>query len=302
MARVNTRASLVTGKLLRSWALPAVESTDSKEDRGRVLVIGGEREIPGAVLLAGLAALRSGAGKLQIATCKSAAVPLAIAIPEARVIGLDETGAGAILRSNASHLVEVMSESQATLIGPGMTDEQETHGLLSELLSAACKSTLILDAGALSALSDNHALLATAGANAIVTPHAGEMAKLTGRTIEEVEQDPHGVADDTARTLGVVVVLKGPDTHIVSPDGEYYRYRSGDVGLATSGSGDILAGTITGLAARGASPLQAAVWGVFLHGEAGNALVKKSGRVGYLARELLPEIPPILNRLSGSSD
>jgi NAD(P)H-hydrate repair Nnr-like enzyme with NAD(P)H-hydrate dehydratase domain len=102
--------------------------------------------------------------------------------------------------------------------------------------------------------------------------------------------------------MNVVVVLKGPETHIASPVGDHFIYRSGDVGLATSGSGDILAGVITGLAARSGDPLQSAAWGVFLHGEAGNALAKKSGRVGYLARELLDEIPPILNSLSGASD
>lgn len=302
MARDNKRGALVTQALLRSWKLPAVESTDSKEDRGRVLVVGGDREIPGAVLLAGLAALRAGAGKLQIATCASAAVHLGIAIPEARVIGLDESDKGAIKGTNAPALTEVMKQSQATAIGPGMMDEHETFVLLEQLLSLETESVVVLDAGALSSLAGNSALLATSTVRAIVTPHAGEMAKLTGSKIEHVERDPFGVADNAARTLGAVVVLKGPETHIVAPDGEYYRYKSGDVGLATSGSGDILAGTITGLAARGASPLQAAVWGVFLHGGAGNALEKKSGRVGYLARELLPEIPPLLNRLSGSSD
>lgn len=302
LARGSTGSTLITQKFLRSWKLPAVQSSDSKEDRGRVLVIGGEREIPGAVLLAGLAAMRSGAGKLQIATCESAAVQLGVAVPEARVIGLKETDAGAIKGSNAVHLSEIMNQSQATLVGPGMTNENETFILLEQLLSAATESTLVLDAGALSSLAGDSALLPTSKVHAIVTPHAGEMAKLVEVAVEDIERDPLGVADNAARTLGVVVVLKGPETHIVSPDGEYYRYKCGDVGLATSGSGDILAGIITGLAARGASPLQAAVWGVYLHGEAGNALVKKSGRVGYLARELLCEVPPLLNRLSGSSD
>ncbi len=267
-----------------------------------MLVIGGEREIPGAVLLAGIAALRAGAGKLQVATCSSAAVQLGIALPEARVIGLDETAAGAIRGRNAKKIADLMKRSHATLIGPGMADADETAALLAELLSLAEETTVILDAGALSSLADNSALLATSSVNGVITPHAGEMATLLGLNIDEVSANPFTVANEAARTLGVVVVLKGPETHIVSPDGEYYRYRSGDVGLATSGSGDTLAGTITGLAARGATPLQSSVWGVFLHGEAGNAMAKKSGRVGYLARELLSQIPPILHNLSGSAN
>lgn len=272
----------------------------SKEDRGRVLVIGGEREIPGAVLLAGLAALRAGAGKLQIATCASASVQLGVAIPEARVIGLEETNAGAIRGSNAPNLLDTVKRSHATLIGPGMTNDRENGLLLAGLLPQIDSATVVLDAGALSSLADNSALLATSSVQAIVTPHAGEMATLMGIDIAVVEKNPFQVAMDAALTLSVIVALKGPETHIVSPEGDHYRYRSGDVGLATSGSGDILAGAITGLAARGASPIQAAVWGVFLHGEAGNSRAKKSGRVGYLARELLTEIPPLLNRLSDS--
>lgn len=292
----------MTRTLLRSWKIPAAGSTDSKEDRGRVLVVGGDREIPGAVLLSGLAALRAGAGKLQIATCQSAAIHLGVAIPEARVLGLAETEAGAIKSTNSARLIDVINESDATLIGPGMMDEAETSTLLGQLLPMLKESALVLDAGAISALGRNSEVLAASSIRGVLTPHAGEMAALTGASIDEVEQDPVGIAENTARTLDVVIALKGAETHIISPEGEHFRYKSGDVGLATSGSGDTLAGIIAGLVARGALPLQAAVWGVFLHGEAGNQLAKKSGRVGYLARELLWEIPPLLNSLTDSWD
>jgi NAD(P)H-hydrate repair Nnr-like enzyme with NAD(P)H-hydrate dehydratase domain len=124
------------------------------------------------------------------------------------------------------------------------------------------------------------------------------MAAILGARLEAVLANATRCATEVARGLGATVVLKGAETQIVSPAGEQFVYRGGDVGLATSGSGDILAGIIAGLAARTSDPLQAAVWGVFVHGEAGNALAKKSGRVGYLARELLSQLPSILNRLS----
>jgi hydroxyethylthiazole kinase-like uncharacterized protein yjeF len=289
----------VTAPLLRSWPIEQPASDDSKEERGRVLVIGGEREIPGAVLLSGIASLRAGAGKLQVATCESAATHIGVAIPEARVIGLGETDNGAIRGDSADHIVEALEKSDALLIGPGMTDERETNRLVRDLLPHAGKRTVVLDAGALASLGGDLFPPAREFLT-VITPHAGEMAAILGEDIAVVRDDPAACAQKVAETLAVIVVLKGAETHIVDPGGQHYVYRGGDVGLATSGSGDILAGVIAGLAARTEDPLQAAVFGVFVHGEAGNTLAKKSGRVGYLARELLLQISPIVNRFTGS--
>jgi NAD(P)H-hydrate repair Nnr-like enzyme with NAD(P)H-hydrate dehydratase domain len=123
------------------------------------------------------------------------------------------------------------------------------------------------------------------------------MASLLGIPKERIEREPAAVAIDAARRFGAVVALKGAESWIATPDGPLYHYTGGTVGLATSGSGDTLAGVIAGLAARGASPTTAAVWGVYLHGAAGRALARRMGRVGFLARELLDEIPPLLRRL-----
>ena len=141
-------------------------------------------------------------------------------------------------------------------------------------------------------------LLRHLGGRAVLTPHAGEMASLLGQDKTHVERDPAGAARRAAADLGAVVALKGASTHIADPAGTLLRYDGGRVGLATSGSGDTLAGLVAGLAARGAAPLDAAAWGVFLHGEAGNALARRVGPIGYLARELLDEVPPIMARLA----
>jgi NAD(P)H-hydrate repair Nnr-like enzyme with NAD(P)H-hydrate dehydratase domain len=124
------------------------------------------------------------------------------------------------------------------------------------------------------------------------------MAGVLGMEKEEVEADPLAVALRAAEELGAVVALKGPDTLIAAPDGRAYRYPGGRVGLATSGSGDVLAGLVAGLLARGAEPAGAAAWGVWLHGEAGNALARRVGPIGYLARELPAEVPRLLQRLA----
>jgi ADP-dependent NAD(P)H-hydrate dehydratase len=135
------------------------------------------------------------------------------------------------------------------------------------------------------------------GGRVVVTPHAGEMAGLLGIEREAVAADPLGTAREAAAMLQSVVVLKGPVTSIVVPQGGAWSFSQGGVGLATSGSGDTLAGIVAGLLARGASPLQAALWGVYLHGEAGNRLVRAQGNLGFLARELLAEIPRIMQDL-----
>jgi hydroxyethylthiazole kinase-like uncharacterized protein yjeF len=132
---------------------------------------------------------------------------------------------------------------------------------------------------------------------AVLTPHAGEMASLLGIEKEAVEDDPATVAREAAARFGVVVALKGPETWIAEPDGTLYHYSGGSVGLATSGSGDTLAGIVAGLAARGASAAHAAVWGAYLHGAAGQALARRLAPIGYLARELLDEVPGVMRRL-----
>lgn len=299
--KLPSGVTAVTRRLLRSWPIKEPESNDSKEERGRVLVVGGDRDISGAVLLAGIASLRSGAGKLQIATCESAAISIGVAIPEARVIALPETAKGFIRGSSFSQITKAVGGTNALLIGPGMTDETQCAAFLTGIIPHVDACTLVLDAGALIPLGGSRSPLPSPGVHAIVTPHAGEMARILDIEIQSVWQNPAKCATTVAEALNVVVVLKGSDTHIVSPSGDHFIYTGGDVGLATSGSGDTLAGIIAGLAARTSESLQAAVWGVFLHGEAGNALKRKSGRVGYLARELLLEIPPIMNRLSASA-
>jgi len=292
-----SEATLVTGDLLRQMPLPRPGEDGDKEQRGRVLVIGGSLEVPGAALLAGVAALRAGAGKLQIATTRSIAPHLALAVPEALVAGLPESAAGGIAPEAAEDLVRRVARCDAVLIGPGMMDEEAVAALTARLLAEAPAAAFALDACALIGLAALQEPLRRHGGRVVVTPHAGEMAALLDITREAVVADPLGTARHAAARLQVVVVLKGGRTHIVTPQGAAWTYADGQIGLATSGSGDTLAGVVAGLLARGAPPLQAALWGVLLHGEAGNRLARKLGPLGFLARELLAEIPGLLRDL-----
>ena len=294
--RSSGRSSRVSQALLRKWPLPRHSGNDDKNERGSVLVVGGGVAIPGAVILAGIAALRAGAGKLQIATCRSIAPLIGIAVPEALSLGLDETREGLISPDAASALDALLEKSDALLVGPGMKGEQDEQQFVLRVIDR-CSTPLILDAGAIDALGASPDALHKLEGKAVVTPHSGEMSRMLGVSEEEISRDPEQISLDSASSLNAVVALKGGRTFIASPDGDLFRYDSGDVGLATSGSGDTLAGVIAGLIARGTDPLNATLWGVFLHGSAGNRLAKRMGRVGYLSRELLDEIPPVMNRL-----
>jgi len=293
------RAIAVTRALLRKLALPRPDDEGTKDERGRVLVVGGSAQVAGAVRLAGEAALRAGAGKLQLATVKSSAAALGIAVPEALVVALPEARSGELAGARAPALLSRhASEVDAMLIGPGMSSARAAHAMLGPLVGRLRRdAALILDAAGILALRSDDALLAPLDGRAVLTPHAGEMAALLDIEKEAVENEPAECARHAAKRFGAVVVLKGAESWIAAPDATTYRYTGGNVGLATSGSGDTLAGIVAGLAARGAPPLHAVVWAVYLHGSAGRALAKRVGPLGFLARELLAELPPLLRRL-----
>ena len=288
----------VTPGLLRRWPLPPLDGALGKEERGHVLVVGGSEEIPGAVMLAAIGALRAGAGKLQIATSRGVAPAVGVAVPEARVIGLAHDRRGELTATSWRALRGELERCDAALVGVGMGAPAAAVGLVRHHLRSAGAATLVVDAEALSAFGGRRRPPGSREAKVILTPHAGEMAKLWGVDREAVLADPLGLAREAAAALGAVVVLKGERTVVASPDGGAWFNTAGNLGLGTSGSGDTLSGVIAGLCARGAEPAQAAAWGVFLHARAGERLARRMGPLGFLARELLAEVPPRLARLT----
>lgn len=292
--------------LLRRWPLPQPAGDGDKEDRGHVLVLGGSREMPGPVILAATAALRAGAGKLTIATGRSVAQLVALAMPEARVLGLEENEAGGFTVQAVARLDPLADRVHAVLIGPGMQDEAATAELVHALLPRldGTSTAIMLDACAMGAL--RHPPQRWPGDQpyrfplpVVLTPHAGEMAHLTGIAKERVAAAPEHLARQMAQEWNAVVALKGATTFIAAPDGERWRHTGGNIGLAVSGSGDVLAGVIAGLAARGADLAQAVCWGVALHARAGERLAARMGTLGYLARELPGELPALLELVAG---
>lgn len=278
-------------ELVRDFPLPQVPNGD-KHDRGRLLVVAGQRSLPGAVLLCANSAMRSGAGTLKIATVESVAIQVGVAVPESLTIGLPEARDGGFAEEAIGEIAELAEDVDAVIAGPGMLESDTCEAIAATLLKT--REAVALDAGLLRSLPSADPSK-TSKAPPILLPHAGEMAALLDCEKEEVESDPVACGRRCAERYGAVTLVKGETSHIVHPDGRVWVYRGGASGLGVSGSGDALAGIVGGLLARGADPLTALLWAVLLHGEAGERLSKKVGPVGFLAREIADEIPALIS-------
>ena len=264
--------------LLRSWPLPSDEEQD-KRGRGTVLVVGGSAATPGAVLLAATAALRVGAGRLQIATAAEVVTPVAVAMPEALVVALD-----------GPELGELLACADAVAIGPGLRDDGSADDLLALVASRVPATTpLVVDALALRALARG---LGGERSHLVLTPNREELAEL----VEPVDADDDHARAAALRYGATVVCFE----RVVTPDGDVYIDDHAVPGLGTSGAGDVLAGAVAGVAARCGDGRRAAVWGAAAHLHAARRLARRIGPVGYLARELADELAPALASLAGA--
>ena len=281
--------------LLRSWPLPSHHYTD-KVERGTVLLIAGSSRTPGAALLAGVAALRVGAGRLQIATMGAAADELAVAVPEALVERIESTREGQINRSvTEDQLSAFVSEAQAVLIGPGLDDLSAAGSLLEIVISHISSGAVVVaDALAMIALPTlSRTGIESLQGRIVLTPNRREAEELFSR----VGPAPSGweITSALAEAFGAVVTSEG---EVRAADRRGWHTHDRVAGIGTSGSGDVLAGLITGAAARCADPAQAACWGTYLHLAAGRRVGDLVGPLGFLAREMLDPIPRIIEELT----
>ena len=284
-----TDATPLDQRTLHLHPLPAVTDGD-KDTKGRILIVAGSRDVPGGALLAAMGAMRAGAGKLQIATVASVAPHIGVAMPEAMVVGLEEENGG-FANAATSKLAELASKVDSVVAGPGMAEGEVCTAIAAALLKTDAR--LALDAALLHAMEPAHIPRSSLP---VLLPHAGELASLLDCDSEDIDRDPTGCGLRAAELYGSIVLVKGVTSHVVTPAGDCWTYDGGSPGLGVSGSGDVLAGIVGGLLARGADPLSALLWSVWLHGEAGARLGRSVGPIGFLARQIADETPALLPR------
>lgn len=281
--------------------LPEIDPTDHKGSRGHLLVVAGSRGKTGAAGLASMAGLRAGAGLVTLACPESIWDLAAGQSLEVMTEGVASDSHGMVAEA-APSLLALAEDKTAMVLGPGLGQGEDIPQLLKGLIPRT-ETPLVIDADGLNALVGNLDLLAQRRSHdTILTPHPGEMARLTGLSVEEVQAGRLEVAQDLARQSEAVVVLKGARTVIAAPDGRCWINGSGNPALATAGTGDVLAGAIGSLLAQGIRAVDAAVAGVFLHGAAADSLAVDVGARGLIASDLLNELPRVRARLMQGDD
>jgi NAD(P)H-hydrate epimerase len=263
---------------------------------GTVVVLAGSLGFTGAAYLASTAAARTGAGLVRLLVADTIYPILAAKCTEVMATPVQEVAPGAVGHAAYDMVMRQLATAEAGIIGPGLGRDGSTWRLVLDLAQHA-KCPLVLDADALNALSDAPRSKGKLGKNRVLTPHPGEMARLTGKTVQAIAADRPGAARKAAKEWGAVIVLKGARTLVAHPDGRCSEDPHEVPALATGGTGDVLSGIIGGLIAQGSDPFAAAVTGVYIHAAAGRRISQRLGDSGLLASDLLLEIPLVMNVL-----
>lgn len=263
--------------------LPSRPQDAHKGTFGRVLVVAGSTGMSGAAALAAESALRGGAGLVYLAAPAGICAVLDARLVEVITIPLPECSPGVLAAESAGLILELAGKCDAVALGPGLNPGGAAAGVLHEVIGR-CKAPLVLDAGGLDALGGLPSNLQQAKRPPVITPHAGEMARLTGVELTALQYERRETALRYARAWNCILVLKGAHTIIACPGGELYYNPTGGPALATAGTGDLLAGLITSLAAQGMPPEKAAQAAVYMHGLSGDLIGSERG---HTAREVM---------------
>lgn len=285
----------------RAWVaehLPQRHPYSHKGDYGKALIVAGSRGYAGAAALCAESALRAGAGLVYLALPASLLAAMEAKLTEVVKIGLPERD-GALTLAALDLILETLEDQDLLAVGPGLGQHPQTVKLARQLVAQASKP-LVIDADGLNALG-SHAqkILAKRRAPTVLTPHPGELSRLIKKTVEEIEADRVGVARETAKQFNSVLVLKGVPTVTATPDGEIFINSTGNSGLASGGSGDVLTGCLAGLLAQGLDSITASVCAVYCHGRAADYLKSELGERGMIAGDLLRALPSVLREFEG---
>jgi hydroxyethylthiazole kinase-like uncharacterized protein yjeF len=269
--------------------LPERPAEGHKGTFGHLLIIAGAPGYTGAAKLAVEAAGRSGVGLVTLAMSEAVAPIIAAGLLEATWLTLPSSSSGSIASSALQQALEAADTRDAVMMGPGLTQDDSTAEFV-RAFSRQCSKPLLIDADGLNNLAGNAGSLKEAGAPRVLTPHPGEMARLMGATTDAVQADREESAQNLAKNTGSVVVLKGHRT-VIASSGEIALNETGNSGMGSGGTGDVLAGLIGGLLAQGMDAFDAACAGVYLHGLAGDLAAGYTTERALLARDLLEALP-----------
>lgn len=291
------KMNLIDATSIKGWLPPRAADTH-KGTYGHVLVVGGSTGMTGAVTMTACAALRSGAGLVTAALPEDLVPILDGTTMEVMSRALPATGQGSISVEALPAIETLLGISSACAVGPGMSRYQEAAAIIHFILEKSGVPVLI-DADGINALESDPGVLRDRQVPVVITPHPRELARLTGLTVEQIQHDRMGIASGYATKWGITIVLKGNHTVVAGPTGEIYINSSGNPGMATAGSGDVLSGIIAGFIAQGLNTQQAAVAGVYIHGRAGDQAAAEIGQRGMIAGDIIEYLPYTLLEIAG---
>lgn len=264
--------------------------TSHKGDFGRVFVLAGSEGLSGACYLTSMAALRSGAGLVTVGVPKILVLSLARRLTEAMMKPLPQTKDGTLSRRASTPVLNFLKTQDVLAIGPGLSLNRETQSVICKT-ALSSKKPMVIDADGLNAFKGKTNLLRKLKAPAILTPHSGEFIRLFSGKMPKGDQMRKLKALQAAKTYRTVIVLKGHHTVVASPEGAVYINKTGNPGMATGGSGDVLTGVIAAMLGQKVKPFEAACFGVFIHGLAGDLAAKKKGEISLVAGDILNALP-----------
>lgn len=276
--------------------IPARPPDAHKGTFGTAVVLAGSLGLTGAAYLTSTAAARTGAGLVRLLVADTIYPILATKCTEVMATPVPEVAPGAVGHAAYDSILRQMDAAEVGIIGPGLGRDSSTWRLVVDLAQHA-KCPLVIDADGLNALADAPRAKRKLRSTRVLTPHPGELGRLTGKTAQEINADRSGAARKAAKEWGAVVVLKGAHTVVAHPDGRLSEDPHSVPALASGGTGDVLSGVIGGLISQGLDPFTAAVTGVYVHAAAGRRIAERIGESGLLAGDLLPEIPLVMNLL-----
>lgn len=276
--------------------IPQRPVNSHKHSVGKVFILAGSKSMMGAAWLCSQAALRSGAGQVILGVPESEYASIAQRTVEVMPLGLPSTKQGGLSLQALLQIKERLQWADVLLMGCGMSRDPETQELIRKILSE-CRIPIVLDADGLTAAAKDLSVLRRKGRELIITPHHGEFSRLTGISAKEIAMDPFRYASEFAQQHSCTVILKGAPTVTAGPDGRCIVNCTGNPGMSTAGSGDVLAGLTASVLAQGAKQMPAAVSSVFLHGAAGDAAARKIGQYGMTAGDILRSVPSIIKEV-----